>query len=454
VSASAAPPVYSRRLPFALLLEYRRSMLRVIERARDLGDVVELRVSAGLNPICVFDPKLVEQVLVTRATRYGKNTPGYQRLSDLLGQGLLTSQGELWRRQRRIAQPLFKKSSLRGFGAIISEEAEAMAARWAASAESGEPRDAAHDMGELALAVVGRALFSSDMSGPTSAALSQALEDALAHYISRLTTPLPGWQHLPTRVNRRGWRAARYLRTFVADLIAARRAAGADQAAGSDLLGLLMKASDAEGGIPDELIQDECLTMLLAGHETTANALAWTLHLLARHPAARERLEAELDAALPEARAATLDDMDALPFTWQVLQESMRLYPPAWVIARSVEEHDELGGYSLRPGSFVLLCQHAIHRHPELWEEPAAFRPERFAPEGERAGLPRFAYFPFGGGQRLCLGEGFARQEAVLVLASLARRFRLELLEPGEPELVASVTLRPGAGVRARVVAR
>jgi len=449
---SVAPPVLVRRLPLALLLEYRRSMLSVIERARDLGDVVTIGLSRRLRPICVFDPDLVEQVLVTRAGRYGKNTPGYERLSDLLGQGLLTSQGALWKRQRRISQPLFKKASIARFGEIMSEEAEASAARWARAAAGGETFDAAFDMGQLALSVVGRALFSSDLRDATER-MSEALEDSLTAYVARLTTPLPGFQHLPTRTNRRGAAARRWLRGFVAELVRDRRASGR-QPEPPDLLALLTRAGDAEGGISEELLQDECLTMLLAGHETTANALAWSHLLLARNPEARARLEEEVDEVLDPGRAAGVEDLERLPYTWQVLQEAMRLYPPAWVIARSVEEDDELGCYPLRAGEFVLLCQHAIHRHPKLWREPAAFRPERFAPGGERSELPRFAYFPFGGGQRLCLGEAFAKQEAVIALATLARRFRLELLDASEPELVASVTLRPRHGVRARVLPR
>jgi cytochrome P450 len=450
--SALAPPSLSSPWPFALLLEYRQSMLRVIERARrEKGDVVELRLTRGLRPLLLFDPQLVEQVLVGRAAKYGKNTPGYQRLSDLLGQGLLTSQGELWRRQRRISQPQFRPASIAGFAGIMSEEAESLATRWETAARSGEPFDAARDMGQLALAVVGRALFSADMEG-SSDALGEALDDALKHYMLRLTTPIPGFSLLPTRVNRRGRRASHWLRSFVRGLVTSRRERDAPPDP-PDLLSLLMSAGDEEGGMSEELLEDECLTMLLAGHETTANALSWTHYLLGRNPDVVERLEAEVDAVLGERRVACFEDVERLPYTWQVVQESMRLYPPAWVIARSVEEDDVLGGYEAKAGSFVLLCQHAIHRHPALWSEPSEFRPQRFAPEGERASLPRFAYFPFGGGQRLCLGAGFARQEAVIVLATLARRFRLELVEAREPTLEASVTLRPreGVWVRARM---
>lgn len=446
----ASLPQLSSPWPWSLLLEYRRSMLRVMERARDeVGDVAVLPLTRRLRPVVLFDPLLVERVLVGNAAAYGKNTPGYERLSDLLGQGLLTSQGEVWKRQRRIAQPQFSRASVSSFAPIMSEEAESCAKSWAAAASSGEPIDAARDMGQLALAVVGRALFSSEMAGATEP-MSEALDDALRYYVARLTTPIPGLSLLPTRVNRRGRRSSRWLRGFVRELVGGRRQSGR-QPDPPDLLALFMRAGEAEGGISEELLQDECLTMLLAGHETTANALAWTQYLLAAHPDVRERLEVEVDAVLDDARTATLADVERLPYTWQVLEESMRLYPPAWVIARSVEEDDVLGGHEVRAGSFVLLCQHAIHRHPKLWNEPDAFRPERFAPEGEREGLPRFAYFPFGGGQRLCLGQSFARQEAVIVLATLARRFRLELLDGNEPDLDASVTLRPRQGVKARV---
>jgi cytochrome P450 len=442
------PPLFPRRHPLEHLLLYRRDALGLFERARELADVVRLRLSPKHVLTLAFAPADVERVLVGNAANYDKRTPGYDRLRDLLGDGLLTSDGDLWRGQRRAVQPLFKRRHLASFGPVMTEVAASMADSWESAADSGQPLDVAQAMNSLALDVAGRTLFSADLRG-TSDALGRAMEAALRRFMSLLSTPIPGFAYWPTPVNLRGRRASAWLNRTVRDLIAERRRSGV-QPDPPDLLALLMQATDDAGQpMPDRLLRDEALTMLLAGHETTANALAWTFFLLGLNPEARAPLEAEVDAVLG-GRAATVDDVEELPYTWQVLQESMRLYPPAWVIARHALGDDVLSGYRIPAGSFVLMPQIAIHRHPALWDDPLRFDPTRFRPGWEHD-KPRYAYFPFGGGQRLCLGEGFARQEAVIALATLSQRFRLELVPEHRVVPEPSVTLRPRDGIMARV---
>ena len=440
-------PNFPSRYPLQLLRRYRRERLTMIEEARAMGDVVRLRLTRGRTLTLVFAPEDVEHVLVTHASNYDKKTPGYERLRDLLGQGLLTSEGDLWRRQRRIVQPLFKRRQVADFGPTMTDTARALAADWELAADSGQPLDVAQAMNHLALEVVGKALFSADLRGESDD-LGRALHTALQWFMSLLTIPIPGYVHWPTPLNRRGRRAVRWLDQTVHGLIEARREG--EQPDPPDLLARLMQATDEAGQpMPDKLLRDEALTMLLAGHETTANALGWTFLLLAQHPDVAAQLEQEVDAALG-GRAAEVADLERLPYTWQVLQEGMRLYPPAWVIARRSLGEDRLGGFRIPPRSNVILCQYAIQRHPALWPDPTRFDPSRFAPGWEQS-QHRYAYFPFGGGQRLCLGETFARQEAVITLATLVQRYRLELVPGQQIVLEPSVTLRPRDGIRVLV---
>jgi cytochrome P450 len=336
-----------------------------------------------------------------------------------------------------------------------------MLERWEPYAATGEPLDIDVEMMQLALAILGQALFGTDLSG-RAGELVRATLAALDHLIHRARNPLGAPAFIPTRRNRR-FRAARQQLGQAADaLIRERRQAlanrgdSADTAQAADLLGTLVSARDeTTGGRMDEqALRDEILTMLIAGHETVASALTWTWHLLAAHPEKALQMRAELSKVLG-GRAPEVTDLPELPYTKMVFEEALRLYPPAWLITRKALAEDEIecgGRYTIPAGSLVAISPYLIHRHPQFWENPEAFEPARFALE-RTAGRLRFAYIPFGGGPRLCIGDGFARLEAQLVLATVAQRFRLEALT-GRPVVAEPlVTLRPRGGLPMRVVA-
>jgi cytochrome P450 len=416
----------------------------ILELRETYGDVVRLRFGA-LTGHLVCDPELVQEVLHTRNREFGKETRGMRKLRLVLGLGLLTSEGSFWLRQRRIAQPAFHKKRIAGFAQSMVDAAEDMVARW----EDGATLDAHQEMMKVTLRIVGQTLLGTDVTSDADrigAAVSHIVED-VNERVNKLVDLGPPF---PSRRNLAFERAMDTLDAVVLDMIAARRASGQT---GDDLLGMFMEVADEETGerMTDAQLRDEVMTIFLAGHETTANALSWALYLLGTSPDVWRKLTAEVDAVLEGGRRATPADFARLTYTQQVVQETMRLYPPAWLIARAPYEDTTLGGYFLPAGSLVFLPPWIVHRHPDHWESPEGFDPDRFAP-GADATRHRFAYFPFGGGPHQCIGNNFALMEAVLVLATLARDFRLDLV-PGfavvpDPQ----VTLRPRDGVR--VVAR
>ncbi|GAC1341464.1 MAG: hypothetical protein NVSMB23_13030 [Myxococcales bacterium] len=458
--AGIAGPTAARDLPRApgprsfkllgLLDEVRRRPLRLfLDCAERYGDVTRLRFGNVVAHL-VRGPANVQHVLQTHSRNFGKQTRGFQKLRLVLGDGLLTSEGDFWRRQRRIAQPAFHRARIAGFASEMVRAADECAARLSAAARAGTPVDVAEEMMRVALQIVSRTLFSADVSGEAhriGAALDVLLRQANDRMRRAFDLPLS----IPTPANRRFLAARRTLDMLVLQLIADRRATGREA---PDLLGMLMAARDEETSeaMTDRQLRDEAMTVLLAGHETTAVALTWTWLLLSQHPAEARLLHAELAEVLG-GRSPELADLQRLPRTRAVLEESMRLYPPAWVIGRSVAEDDALGGYRIPAGSIVLVSTWAAHRDPRIFENPEAFDPERFLRRPE-AQLPRFAYFPFGGGPRVCIGNAFAQMEAQLVLAHLAQRFRLDLV-PGHPvDPEPSITLRPRRGMRMTVHAR
>ena len=414
----------------------RKDPIRVfLEAFRDHGDVVRFRFGPMVAHL-VSSPEGVNHVLAENNKNYGKRTRGYDALRYVLGNGLLTSEGEFWKRQRRIAQPAFHRQRIAGFGQAMVRAAEECAERL--SRRRGESVDLHHEMMRLTLRIVGQTLLGYDPSGD-----ADEVGDALAHLlaiVNERTTRLIFFRNptLPTPENLRMRRAVETLEKVVLRIIAERR-----QARGDDLLSMLMEAKDADSGeaMTDRQLRDEAMTIFLAGHETTANALSWTWLLLSRYPAALRELRAELDQVL-QGRSPTVEDLPKLRFTKMLLEESMRLYPPAWIIARSASGPDEIGGYQIPAGSIVFVSPYVVHRHPRLWDDPEGFDPHRFSREP-----PRGAYFPFGGGPRQCIGNGFAMMEAQLVLATIAQRARFELV-PGHPVVLEpSVTLRPKFGL-------
>ncbi len=412
------------------------------------GPIARVRLGP-LTGFFLYEPADVERVLTTNAANYGKSTRGYDKLRLLLGDGLVTSQGEHWLRQRRIAQPAFLRKRVAGLADRMVDAAADMADAWAEPAARGAEIDAHDAMNQLALRIAGETLFSTDVTGEAGE-IGTSMLGVLTQFNRLVASPLPWPERWPTPANLRFWRGVRTLHRVVDGLIAERRGRSEQPA---DLLGLFMDARDPETGegMTDRQLRDEALTMLLAGHETTANGLSWTLHLLAQYPDAARRVEAELDRVLA-GRLPTAADYGALTFTHQVVQESLRLYPPVWLLARRAMADDVLSGYHVPRGSLVFMSQYAIHRDPRLWSDPEGFDPDRFAPDAPAPG--RFAYFPFSRGQRQCIGDHFAQMEMVLVLATLLQRYRLASV-PGHPVVPEpSVTLRPRDGLRMRLSPR
>lgn len=437
------PPGPPRGLLLRRLMTFRRDAPgTLLGLQRRYGDVALFRM--GKRRLYVLShPDLVRDVLVAHHRNFIKSY-ALQRARVLLGHGLLTSENPLHMRQRRLAQPTFHRDRVAAMARTMVRYAEETAEGW----RPGMEVDAGAEMNRLTLAIAGETLLGAGVQDEADE-IRVALTDALGLF-NRLHNPFGELlDRIPVPGTIRMRRARARLDATIYRAIAQRRASGD---ARDDLLGMLLAARDEEddgAGMTDEQLRDELLTLFLAGHETTANALAWTWHLLALHPDAEARLHDELRTVLG-GRAPSAEDYPSLPFTRAVLAESMRIRPPAWTIGRQPLEDFSANGYLVRAGSIVLVSPWIVHRDPRWWPEPEAFRPERWMEPGFEASLPRFAYFPFGGGPRKCIGEGFAWMEGVLALATLARRWRLRLAPGAHVVPEARITLRP-VGLRMRV---
>ncbi len=418
----------------AALRAFRSDPLGLLERLAAYGDVVRIDVP-GSAAYLLNHPELVRDVLVTGHRTFHKG-PTIQAAKMLLGESLLTSEDETHLRRRRLIQPMFHHERIATYAASMVRFAERAAERWG----DGEEVDIQAEMSALTLAVVGDTLFGTDVDEQRSATVRRALTDTLGMF-DRVYSPLFRLLvRLPSPTMRRYRRVESDLNRVIAEMIADRRAAGAS---GDDLLSLLLRAEENGAGMSDEEVRDEALTLFLAGHETTAIALTWTWWLLSRNPEAEARLHAELDAVLSE-RRPSLGDLPNLQFTQAVISESIRLRPPAWAIGRTAVAGHRANGYAIDQGSIVVVSPWLLHHDPRWWPEPGSFRPERWLddPEG-----PRYAFIPFGGGPRVCIGEPFARLEAAMLLASIARRWRFASPTDREPDLQAVITLRPRGGL-------
>jgi cytochrome P450 len=442
-------PAYKGHPLLGALPELRRNRLKFLVKLAREGPVAGFRVGPVVAHL-VTEPALVKHVLLDHQRNYSKQTRGFEKLRLLLGNGLLTSEGDFWLRQRRIAQPAFHKERIASFGALMSKVSEELANAWDAPARAGQTIDVLAQMMAATLRVVSLSLLSKEVEHEAGK-VGQALTVALAWANDQLTRPISLPMAVPTAGNRAIRNAVKALDEVVLTIIRERRASGQE---GADLLGLLMAARDEESGaaMDDRQLRDEVMTIFLAGHETTANLLAWTFFLLSKNLLEARRLHAELDAAL-EGRTPGLADLPRLPLTRRILDEALRLYPPAWSFGRSAVEADTLGGYAIPQGSLVILNPYITHRLPAHWENPEGFDPDRFLPERSQD-QARFAYFPFGGGPRQCIGNSFAIMEGVILLATLAQRFRLELLPGEEVEPEPSITLRPKGGLPMKLVRR
>lgn len=445
-SVLSHPPGPRSRIPVRLLFDFRRDPLTfVTETARRYGDVAHWKFGPR-GMYLLSHPDYVKEVLVTRHRNFIKSY-ALQRSRVLLGQGLLTSEGEFHLRQRRLSQPAFHRERVDAYGQVMADYAARTAERW----QDRVTLDIAREMMRLTLGVVGKTLFDAEVEGEAEE-IGSALTDAMVLF-DRVTVPFSELlDRLPLPGTRRFHRARARLDETIYRIVEERRRSGEDR---GDLLSMLLLAQDTEGDMgrmTDEQLRDEALTLFLAGHETTAIALTWTWYLLSQNPAAEARLHAELDEVL-EGRLPTAEDLPRLPYTRMVLAESMRLYPPAWIIGRQPLEEFELGGWRIPAGSIVMMSQWVIHRDARFYADPQAFRPERWHPDAEAA-RHRFAYFPFGAGTRKCIGEGFAWMEGILVLATLAQRWRMRPLPDYRPEARPLITLRPKHGMRMRLEQR
>ena len=418
-------------------------------------DIVEWR-SLNRHGFALRHPDHIEHVLVAGHDRYVK-AAHYRLLAAVTGEGLLTNEGESWAHQRRLIQPLLGRRQLDGLAAHMTAAATDHVAKWGSRVD-GSMLDVTEAMSELTLDVVGRALFGTtlaDTADRLRPAVGMGLDTAVGAARLQSVLAIPPWfidlagrvvyrsPVLPKSV-RRIQIAMRTIDDVVREIIAARRADGAD--AGTDMVSLLLAARDVDGrAMTETQVRDELVTFMLAGHETTANGLAWLWYLLSQNPAARSRLHAEVDAVVGS-RPPTGHDAESLPWTTACFQEALRLYPPAWILEREAIADDEVGGHRIPAGATVNLPVYSVHRDERWWPDPLRFDPERFLGDGDRS-RPRGAYLPFGAGRRVCIGQPFALLEATLITATVAQRYELDLVEGTVVEPEATVTLRPKGGL-------
>jgi cytochrome P450 len=446
MTTTLVSPPTSRRAPgpkghwfTGNLPEFRKDRLAYLSQiAREYGDAVTIRLGPR-KMMVVNHPDLVEDVLVTKNRLFIKHF-ALRSTGRTLGNGLLTSEGDFWRKQRRLAQPAFHRERIAAHAAVMVEYTERMLEDWA----DGQVRDAQEDMMRLTLNIVAKTLFDADVSNDVADA-SEAMETMMRTFTARVNKIIKFPEFVPTPFNLRANRAAARLDRIIFSMIAARRASGEDR---GDLLSMLLQAQDEDDGgrMTDKQLRDEAMTLFMAGHETTANTLAWVWYLLSLHPEAEAKLHAELDQVLAD-RPPTFDDLPRLPYTDMVVTEALRLFPTVWLLGREAIEHCEVGGYEVPVGHTIFMSQWVIHRDPRFFDEPLSYRPERWA-DGLARRIHRYAYFPFGGGPRICIGNSFAMMESVLLLATIARKYRLALTPDAVVKPLPTMTLRPDHGVK------
>lgn len=432
ISARHSPPQPRGRFILGVLPELMADPLETLQEAARYGDVVGLPI-VGQKIYLLSHPDHIRHVLVDNARNYRKG-PALNATRRLTGNSVLVSEGELHTRQRRLAAPAFHRQRVAAYTGRMVEVAKRHIAAW----KPGERRDIHRDMMTLTMEVVASCLYAADVNKEAellAAALSAFIDDFSPIDI----TPLGGWlELLPTARQRRRRRNARALHEAI-DRIVASGYAREEQR--EDLLSMLLKVSDDGHALMSEReMHDQVMTIFLAGQETTGPALSWTFYLLSQHPEEEARLHAELDRVLC-GRQARPEDMENLSFTYMVFAEALRLYPPAWAIARRALAPDEIGAHTIPRGATVVMSQYVMHRHPAYWDAPAEFRPERFHPS-TIASRRHYTYFPFGGGPRMCLGDRFAWTEGVLLIATIAQRFRLRLAPDARIEPIARMSIR------------
>lgn len=421
------------------LVEFRRDPTGFLTGlARDYGDIAHFRLGRH-HAYQLNHPDLIRDVLVTKSASFCK-TRVLERAKRVIGEGLLSSNGELHRRQRRLVQPAFQRQRIANYGSVMTDQAVRMSERW----RDGATVDMFAEMLRLSLSIVGHTLFGSDIESE-----AEDVREAMTvvfEYFNQLMLPFAGIiERLPLSRRKRFEEARGLLERVVYRMIAEHRASGQDH---GDLLSMLLLAQDEEGdggGMSDRQARDELITMFLAGHETTATTLTWTWYLLARHAEIRAQLEQELESILG-GRPPSVDDLPHLEFTRMVIAEAMRIYPPVWTLTRRALQDVEIGEYILPAGSIAGMSQFVMHRDPRYFPQPERFDPLRWVPS-EAEKRPKYSYFPFGGGPRHCIGESFAWMEATLLLACLSQHWRPQLCSADEPKLQPLITLRPLGGL-------
>jgi cytochrome P450 len=412
----------------------------VVNSSAEYGDVVRCRL--GANVIHLLNhPDHAEHVLQRRSGNYDKQTRSSETIRSISGESLLTCNGEFWKRQRRMDQPAFHHCQIAGFAGKMADATECLLEHWQTRSTPEAAIDISPEMARLTYAIVGRTLFSFDTAEDADE-IEQAMRVMLPHVFNRLgkIIQIPDW--IPSPPNRRFRKALVEVDQVVYRIIARHRQAELAGNPETDLLAMLMRARDPETGaaLSDTQLRNETITFLLAGHETTANALTWNFHLISQHPSVERLLIEEIQSVLGD-RVPVLEDIPQLVYTRRVIQESMRLYPPIWIIERRVIEADEIGGYHIPKGSSVVISPYALHRHPAFWSNPEQFDPTRFEAR------PPPAYIPFGAGPRFCIGNEFAMLEAILITVMVMQKFQLRMV-PGHPvEPLPDITLRAKHGM-------
>jgi cytochrome P450 len=441
---TVARPPGPRGAPLmGVMREFNSDQLGFIDRMRDeYGDIVWMRF-LYVPALFLYHPDQVEYVLVTNPKNFIKSMSLRSNFFHrLVGNGLLTSEGEEWKRARRLSQPAFHRERVASYGQVMVDYANRLVGRW----RDGETRDVHPDMMRLTLEIVVQCLFSADVSTDVDE-VGATLKELVKPFAAQATVSWILNNRLPTPTHLRFHKLARKIDNVVYRIISERRASGEDK---GDLLSMLLAARDEDGSqMTDRQLRDEVMTLFLAGHETTALTLAWSWYLLGTNPEAERKFHAELDEVLG-GRPPTFADLPRLKFTEQLAKESMRLYPPAFGLGREAINDCEIGGYRVPKGTQVFLFQWATQRDPRFYEEPNAFRPERWTADFiER--LPKYAYFPFGGGPRVCIGTSFAMMEIILCLATIGQRFRLEIDRDHPVSIYPAMSLRPRDGIKVRV---
>jgi cytochrome P450 len=433
------PPAPKGHFLLGNIPEFSQDSLKFMLDLRAYGDLASYKFGPYRGYI-VNHPDLAHDLLVTHADKTYKNRGLKRALDPILGAGLFTSEGDFWKRQRKLVQPAFHTRRIGAYAETMVEYAQDAIRSW----NAGETVEVDLAMNALTMRIIAKTLFDADVNAEAREA-GEAVATVLEDVNERLNqiVPLPRW--VPTPKNRRFYAAVDRLDRLIQRFIDERRKSGDDK---GDLLSMLLMAQDADDGgvMTDKQVRDEAMTLFGAGHETTAVAMTWTWYLLSQHPEVEAKLHAELDSVLA-GRAPTLADLPRLPYTEMVLKESMRLYPPAFTVIREVTAPFTLGGYDFKPGRVIIVNIYGIHRDARFFPDPERFDPERFTPENEKR-LPKYAYFPFGGGPRICIGNAFAMMEATLLLATIAQRWTLRLAPGQVVEPQRKFTIRPKYGMK------